>query len=66
MAWQHFDVVWGYTLDYMHCVLQGVTRQITEFMFDSSNSSRSFYIGKLGYVTLKYITVFPGATVILC
>ncbi|XP_064464144.1 uncharacterized protein LOC135375344 [Ornithodoros turicata] len=26
----YFDLVWGQTVDYMHCVLLGVTRQITE------------------------------------
>ncbi|KAG0435342.1 hypothetical protein HPB47_018545, partial [Ixodes persulcatus] len=26
----NFDPVWGYTVDYMHCVLLGVTRQVTE------------------------------------
>lgn len=27
---QHFDIVWSFTPDYMHCVLLGVTRQLTE------------------------------------
>lgn len=42
----HFHPVWGYSLDYMHCILQGVTRQIAEHLFDSSNSERAYYLGK--------------------
>lgn len=43
----NFDPVWGYPVDYMHCVLLGVTRQITELLVASSNSECQFYIGKL-------------------
>lgn len=42
----HFDLVWGYTVEYMHCVLLGVTRQFTDYWFDSSNNSEAYYIGK--------------------
>lgn len=48
-----FNIVWGYTVDYMHCVLQGVTRQLAEYWFTHSprGSSDNFYIGEFG--TLK-------------
>ncbi|XP_049272712.1 uncharacterized protein LOC125758954 [Rhipicephalus sanguineus] len=26
----HFIIIWGFTPDYMHCVLQGVVRQLTD------------------------------------
>ncbi|KAG0413707.1 hypothetical protein HPB47_009132, partial [Ixodes persulcatus] len=42
----NFDPVWGFTVDYMHCVLLGVTRQVTETLIASSNSAMAFYIGK--------------------
>lgn len=42
----HFDLVWGFTVEYMHGVLLGVTRQITELLLSSTNSNERFYIGK--------------------
>ncbi|XP_040073253.1 uncharacterized protein LOC115332464 [Ixodes scapularis] len=41
----HFDLVWGFTVEYMHGVLLGVTRQITELLLSSTNSNERFYIG---------------------
>ncbi|XP_040357221.1 uncharacterized protein LOC121046732 [Ixodes scapularis] len=41
----HFDLVWGFTVEYMHAVLLGVTRQITELLLSSANSSERYYIG---------------------
>lgn len=46
MKLQHFDLVWGYTVEYMHFVLLGVTRQFTDYWFDSSNSNEAYYMGK--------------------
>ncbi|XP_064467860.1 uncharacterized protein LOC135378698 [Ornithodoros turicata] len=40
-----FDPVWGFTVDYMHCVLQGVARQFAELWFGSCHSEERFYIG---------------------
>ncbi|CAN7943281.1 unnamed protein product [Ixodes hexagonus] len=37
------DLVWGFSPDYMHAVLEGVTRQITELWLTCT--SGSFYIG---------------------
>ncbi|KAH6946775.1 hypothetical protein HPB50_015240 [Hyalomma asiaticum] len=42
----HFDLVWGYTVEYMHSVLLGVTRQFTDYWFDSSNSNEAYYMGR--------------------
>ncbi|KAG0444699.1 hypothetical protein HPB47_013491 [Ixodes persulcatus] len=41
----HFDLVWGFTVEYMHAVLLGVIRQITELLLSSANSSERYYIG---------------------
>ncbi|XP_042147437.1 uncharacterized protein LOC121836570 [Ixodes scapularis] len=38
-----FDVIWGFTPDYMHCVLLGTTRQLTELWLTSVGED--FYIG---------------------
>uniref|UniRef100_A0A6B0UJQ7 Putative secreted protein n=1 Tax=Ixodes ricinus TaxID=34613 RepID=A0A6B0UJQ7_IXORI len=42
-----FNIVWGFTVDYMYCVLHGVSKQITEFLVNSSHSRASFYIDQL-------------------
>ncbi|XP_064473766.1 uncharacterized protein LOC135388267 [Ornithodoros turicata] len=31
----HYDVVWGQSVDYMHCVLLGVTKHLTEIVLSS-------------------------------
>ncbi|CAN7944676.1 unnamed protein product [Ixodes hexagonus] len=41
----HFDLVWGFTVDYMHAVLLGVARHITEKLLASSSSQKRYYIG---------------------
>ncbi|XP_040070774.1 uncharacterized protein LOC120843452 [Ixodes scapularis] len=38
-----FDIVWSFRPDYMHCVLLGVVRQVTEIWF--SNVGEDHYIG---------------------
>ncbi|KAG0434329.1 hypothetical protein HPB47_019180 [Ixodes persulcatus] len=38
-----FDIVWSFRPDYMHCVLLGVVRQVTELWF--SNVGEDHYIG---------------------
>ncbi|KAM7281652.1 uncharacterized protein ISCGN_006027 [Ixodes scapularis] len=40
-----FDLVWGFTVEYMHAVLLGVIRQITEMLLSSVNSNERFYRG---------------------
>ncbi|KAG0444676.1 hypothetical protein HPB47_013520, partial [Ixodes persulcatus] len=43
----HFNLVWGFTVEYMHAVLLGVVRQITELLLSSSNSQERYYVEKL-------------------
>lgn len=40
-----FNLVSGVSVDYMHCVLLGVTRQITDMLFNTSNSTERYYVG---------------------
>lgn len=47
---QYLDLVECYTVEYMHCVLLGVTRQFTEYWFDSSHCHEKFYIGQYSVV----------------
>ncbi|XP_072145749.1 uncharacterized protein [Dermacentor andersoni] len=39
----YFDVIWGFTPDYMHCVLLGVSRHFTELWLSAVN--QPYYIG---------------------
>ena len=41
----NFDTVRGTTVDYMHCVLLGVCRQLLKLWFNSKNSKEVWYIG---------------------
>lgn len=38
------DLVWGFPPDYMHCVLEGVTKQLTELWLTCTGAH--FYVGK--------------------
>lgn len=38
------DLVWGFPPDYMHCVLEGVTKQLTELWLTCTGTR--FYIGR--------------------
>ncbi|XP_064463072.1 uncharacterized protein LOC135373982 [Ornithodoros turicata] len=40
-----FDLVRGCSVEYMHSVLLGVTRQINDHLFGSSHSLQRYYIG---------------------
>ncbi|KAH7941389.1 hypothetical protein HPB49_012899 [Dermacentor silvarum] len=40
-----FDLVNGQSVEYMHCVLQGVTKQLTETILSSTNCNQRFYVG---------------------
>ncbi|KAG0439871.1 hypothetical protein HPB47_016492 [Ixodes persulcatus] len=43
----HFNLVWGFSVDYMHGVLLGVARQFADYLFNSTNCHENFYIGTL-------------------
>lgn len=40
------DLVNGFPIDYMHCVLEGVTKWLIEKWFHSSNHKANYYIGR--------------------
>ncbi|KAG0426512.1 hypothetical protein HPB47_026389 [Ixodes persulcatus] len=57
-----FDLVTGYSVEYMHCVLQGVAKQVAELLFSSSNSNQRFYIGTaatLARVNARLLCIKP-------
>lgn len=55
-----FDLVWGVCPDYMHCVLEGVTKQLADIWFSSVKSAA--YIGapsQLRMVTSRLLNLKP-------
>ena len=40
-----FDIIKGMSVDYMHCVLLGVTRQVLHLWFDSKHHQEMWYLG---------------------
>lgn len=44
VAFQNFDIISGFCLDYMHCVLLGVVRNMIDFWCATQNHSQPFYI----------------------
>ncbi|XP_037504319.2 uncharacterized protein LOC119379180 [Rhipicephalus sanguineus] len=46
----HFDIIWGFIPDYMHCVLLGVMRQLTELWL--SGVGKPYYIGRPALFTV--------------
>ncbi|XP_064479165.1 uncharacterized protein LOC135392379 [Ornithodoros turicata] len=51
MNLQGFDLVRGCSVEYMHSVLLGVTRQLNDYYFGSSHSSECYYIGSRTHLT---------------
>lgn len=45
VALSGFDIIEGFGIDYMHCVLLGVTRKLLNYWLASSNWEKDFYIG---------------------
>ncbi|XP_040356372.1 uncharacterized protein LOC121046324 [Ixodes scapularis] len=57
---QGFDIVWSFSPDYMHCVLLGVSRQLTEIWL--SCPGEPYYIGdpkKLALIDSKLCCIRP-------
>ena len=55
-----FDLVDGMDVDYMHCVLLGVTRQYTELILSTTNAN--FYVGdpnSIGIINKRLLSITP-------
>ena len=46
-----FDIITGVTIDYMHCVLLGITKMLLPLWTDNSYSAQPWYLGP---VKIKY------------
>lgn len=53
IAAYNFDLVNGYSIDYMHCALLGVTKKLLDLWLNAENHSEPFYISKKRQVVLS-------------
>lgn len=53
IAAPNFDLVYGYSIDYLHCVLLGVTKKLMDLWLNSENHTEPFYISKKRQVVLS-------------
>lgn len=59
-----FDLVFGFTVEYMHAVLLGTTRQVTMLWFDSSSHTQLYYVGKrIDCVNKRLMNIKPPVTI---
>jgi len=43
---KQFHIVHGFAVDYMHCILLGVSRSLTGMWFDSEHHGEKYYLGR--------------------
>jgi Transposase family tnp2 len=61
---KQFDIVRGFAVDYMHCILLGVTRSLAGFWFDSEHHDEPYYLGpKTNAVDERLMAMRPPACV---
>lgn len=59
---EHFNIVWGFVPDYMHCILLGVARQFMEHWLDDTNCK--FYMGpQQRVIDTRIMMITPPAAV---
>jgi len=61
----NFDMIKGFPLDYMHCVLLGVVRQITTLLWTSTRKD-SFFVGIKGTEIPKVLLEKKGYSLLSC
>ncbi|XP_062511672.1 uncharacterized protein LOC134187542 isoform X2 [Corticium candelabrum] len=61
LSWlDEFDVVKQTPIDYMHCVLLGVTKMLLNLWFNSRNKTNPYYIGHhTGLIDERLSSIFP-------
>ena len=56
----YFNIIQGFTVDYLHNSLLGVTRYFASLWFDSSNHNEDHYIGNpIGKVDERLTSIQP-------
>ena len=61
LSWlDEFDVVKQTPIDYMHCVLLGVTKMLLNLWFNGRNKTNPYYIGHhTGLIDERLSSIFP-------
>lgn len=56
-----FDIITGVTIDYMHCVLLGITKMLLILWTDNSYSAQPWYLGpvKIKKLEERYLAIQP-------
>ena len=56
-----FDIITGVTIDYMHCVLLGITKMLLTLWTDKSYSANPWYLGpdKIKKLEQRYLEIKP-------
>lgn len=53
VAAKNFDLIFGFSIDYMHCVLLGILKKLLSLWLDTSNHLKPFYIKKKQQILLS-------------
>jgi hypothetical protein len=60
VGFPEFNVIDGFAIDYMHCVLLGVTRKLADLWFNPNFHQQDFYIGRsIAQVDVKLLAIKP-------
>jgi hypothetical protein len=55
-----YNVIDGFAIDYMHCVLLGVTQQLAELWLNPNFHCQNFYIGRcINQIDIKLLAIRP-------
>ena len=61
---KQFDIVCGFSVDYMHCVLLGLTRTLCGLWLDSENHSEQYYLGRqIAAIDHRLLRIRPPACI---
>ena len=61
---KHFDIVCGFSVDYLHCVLLGVTRALGCLWLESEHHNEPYYIGRqITAVDERLMSIRPPASI---
>ena len=64
MLLPEFNIISGFVVDYMHCVLLGVVRQFVCLWFDSVNHLNAWYIGRrIHDVNAQLLSICPPSEI---
>lgn len=60
-----FDIIHGFTIDYMHCALLGVTSTLVSLWYDTKNKDATYYIRTKGKSDLNHriISIKPPSVI---